>query len=405
MAEAASTYGVRMFRTLSRAQLAVDLSVAGVFLLIGLPFSLANRETGPLTLLVLSVALALRRLSPGLALAIAWFGAVFQMALGGSPEFADIAIFGVLYATARYGGNVVRWIGLGSAVLGSFVAVIYLLIVPSWMGPNGLAGGFFDLPRVAFVFAISLFGIFSLLGLSWTLGQLARVYVRGRDSRRAQLRAEGDVVVEQERNRIAREMHDVVAHSLAVVIAQADGARYARATDPEAVDAALSTISSTAREALGDVRLLLGQLRHAQGEAPAPVLADLGRLFEQLRASGLTIREEHSGERVPLSSSLQLASYRIVQEALTNALRHGDREREVVVTFDWQPEWLTITVHNAIAQETSANPRGSAGHGIAGMRERAVLSGGSFQADDDGHGHFLVVATLPLGQQNGTEPR
>src|SRR5690606_25299861 len=129
----------------------------------------------------------------------------------------------------------------------------------------------------------------AMFGLSWTLGLLARTRRTARESRQAQERAEfeeaqarQDVIVEQERNRIARDMHDVVAHSLAVVIAQADGARYAQASDPDATSAALTTISNTAQEPLSHVRILLGQFRHRHGGSLQPVRDDRDRLIEQM---------------------------------------------------------------------------------------------------------------------------
>jgi signal transduction histidine kinase len=160
--------------------------------------------------------------------------------------------------------------------------------------------------------------------------------------------AQRNVVVEQERNRIARDMHDVVAHSLAVVIAQADGARYARAQDPEAVDAALTTISTTARDALGDVRILLTRLRQDDAAGPQPVLADLDRLVEQMRSTGLDIEWTTTGSPTTLGSGAQLAVFRIVQEALTNALRHGDAGRAVYLTLAWTDGWVAVTIDNAV---------------------------------------------------------
>ena len=135
---------------------------------------------------------------------------------------------------------------------------------------------------------------FALL-LSWTVGALVRTAVRAQENREAQRRAEADAAAEQERVRIARDMHDVVAHSLAVVIAQADGARYAAGADPAAAGSsaaieALGTISTTARAALADVRLLLTQLRHPQPEGPQPRLADLEELYAQVRAAGVELR-------------------------------------------------------------------------------------------------------------------
>ena len=259
---------------------------------------------------------------------------------------------------------------------------------------------------IMFFFALVVFV------LSWTFGLLAKTWRRARENseaiaveQRERLAAQRDVAIEQERTRIARDMHDVVAHSLAVVIAQADGARYAGVKDPGAVDAALVAISHTARQALGEVRVLLGQLRHNQGDAPQPTVADLQPLFQQLRASGLTVTFSENGEVVSLTAGQQLAVYRIVQEALTNALRHGDASREVAVSFDWSAESVVIEVSNAVtpAQNDAAaadEPRSS--HGLAGMSERAKLWGGTFAAGLAGQ-TYGVRAVLPIAVPDSAE--
>jgi signal transduction histidine kinase len=388
-----------MFRTLRPYQLAVDLVLAALFFLFALVGAvLGNLWIDLVVTVIMSIALAFRRLSPGVALIVAWVASITQMAGAGTvPAFSDLVVLAVLFCTASYGGRAVRWLGLASAGLGAIIATLYIVVLPLIV-PNGPlsqssngsylpAGG--DLVRSIL---LTLFGSLAVLGLSWTLGLLARTYRRARESRRAQTLAEQIVVVEQERNRIARDMHDVVAHSLAVVIAQADGARYAHASNPESVDTALATISTTAREALGDVRVLLSQLRHSQGESPQPMLEDIDRLVNQMRASGLVIAREEQGSPASLPTGQQLAVYRIVQEALTNVLRHGDTEHEVRVLFDWQVSSLVVTVTSARSDDGVPTP---GGHGLAGMRERAILAGGTFSAEaaDD---CFVVTASLPI---------
>ncbi|WP_309620920.1 histidine kinase, partial [Salinibacterium sp.] len=340
-------------------------------------------------------ALAVRRMSPALALAIAWAGALLQMHSGGVPDIADLAIPAVLFATARYGDGVAKWLGLGSAVLGAIVASSYLVFRrPAEVNAadyldyiTGIAS------RGMFVTLVGIaIAAFAVLGLSWTAGLLVKTRANARESLREQLRAENTVVIEQERNRIARDMHDVVAHSLAVVIAQADGARYARASDPDAVNGALVTISTTAREALADVRILLGQLRHSQDAGPQPALADLDRLVEQLRSAGLLVVFNQRGDPLGLPTGQQLALFRIVQEALTNALRHGDLEREVVAVLDWTGDAAALTITNAVAAP-ARQPH--VGHGLAGMRERALLVGGTFSAGPE-DGGFVVRAGIPM---------
>jgi signal transduction histidine kinase len=393
-----------VFRKLSSRRLLTDLAIAAVFLLLSLLNTWSG--SGPVdvaALVVFSLALALRRISPALALIVAWAGALVQLSTGllvaagplsgvmgrpTVPAFSDLAILAVLFATAAYGGRRVRWLGLASALFGAFLATAYIVLSP--LASVGDAIG--NTAPLVHGAVIILFGCLAALGLSWTLGQLTRTWRRARDSRVAQAAAENDVVVEQERNRIARDMHDVVAHSLAVVIAQADGARYARSSDPGAVDDALTTISTIAREALGDVRILLTQLRHSQGEVPQPVLGDINTLVDQMSAAGLVVHRTDSGEAPELPSGQQLAVFRIVQEALTNALRPGDTSQPVSIHFDWSGQ-TTVTVTNAIEERTpDAN---SAGHGLAGMRERALLAGGSLTATVAGE-QWIVYATIPM---------
>jgi signal transduction histidine kinase len=201
-------------------------------------------------------------------------------------------------------------------------------------------------------------------------------------------------------------MHDVVAHSLAVVVAQADGARYAAVSDPSVASNALGTISTTARAALADVRLLLTQLRRSQAEGPQPTLADLEQLYAQLRTAGVELRVDvdPAPRRTP-SASIQLAVYRILQEALTNALQHGGAG-PVDVRLAWHSDRVDLEVRNALRagatatqpqeRETHAAGERTRGHGVIGMRERAQLVGGRLDAVAQ-DGTFVVRTALPIG--------
>lgn len=372
-----------MFRRLTPFQLTVDVGVAVLCLLVRGTMSFENLAMW-FVVVLMAGALAIRRLSPALALGVAWAGAILQMLAALPPDVSNAAILAVLFATARYGGSRVRWAGLVSAVGGAVIASAYTVLV------SGIFGTPVDVAVFFRSFAVSVFAATAVLGLSWTLGLLWRTWDNARQSRRNQLAAEQSMIVEQERNRIARDMHDVVAHSLAVVIAQADGARYAG--DKPTTDAALVTIASTAREALADVRLLLGQLRHSQEQGPQPVLADLDRLVEQLRASGLVVAVEQRGTALQLPAARELAIYRIVQEALTNALRHGETGEEVVVLVEWGPDAASLTISNAL-RLPARDPR--PGHGLAGMRERALLVGGTLDAQPE-NDHWVVRAWIPV---------
>jgi signal transduction histidine kinase len=389
-----------MFRTLTARQLAVDISVPALLVLFGVWVQYGGDPRAIAVILGMGAALVFCRLSPALALIIAWVVSLLQVLADVPPHFSNLAILVVLYATAAYGSRTVRWAGLISAFAGAAVITISVAL-PDVL--ERLVGA--DLSAVlnlrATVVGALLVFITALVAflLSWTVGLLWSTVLRSRANRRAALAAEQEVAAEQERTRIARDMHDVVAHSLAVVVAQADGARYIAGKDPEATEAALVTISSTAREALADVRLLLAQLRHSQGDGPQPTLVDLERLFDQLRAAGLTLTSEVSGVPLALGTSQQLAVYRIVQESLTNALRHAQTTEPVVVHFGWTPHGLDLTIASALKPPTGRTGAiktgvASAGHGLAGMTERALLVGGHLTAGPDS-GRFVVHAWLP----------
>ncbi|WBU38405.1 sensor histidine kinase [Homoserinibacter sp. YIM 151385] len=386
-----------MLRALTTRQLVADAVIAGVVFLAFLVWVLVlGIVPGLLVLVLYSAAVFFRRLQPGIGLAIAWAASLLHMAAQLDPNPINLLVLGVLYATARHGSRLVRWLGFASAFVAAAFIAAYVVLVPAVIEYLGGGGGSILLQRVtlgAFLFGAALAGFL----LCWTAGLLVGTWQVARASAAAREDAEREVVAEQERTRIARDMHDVVAHSLAVVIAQADGARYLKGKDPAALDGALDTIGSTAREALADVRVLLGQLRHSQGSAPQPVIADLERLYAQLRAAGLDVREERSGEPHPLGTSPQLAVYRIVQEALTNALRHGDTAEPVLIRFDWAPGGLHLSISNAVGAPRSG-PIPGTGHGVAGMTERALIVGGRLDAvrTDD---RYTVRAWLPSGER------
>lgn len=381
-----------MFRRLTTFQLVLDITVSVLAVALRLTMQIDNRAF-LVAILLMGAALAVNRLSPALALGLAWAGAIIQMYSGVEPDLANLAILVVLYSTARNGVPPVKWAGLASAGVGAVVASLYV----TFRRPGYIAEGdpvFFGTPQaLVFQLVVVFIAFAALLGISWTIGLLVRTRRNARESKAREALAEHAVVIEQERNRIARDMHDVVAHSLAVVIAQADGARYAAPNDPDAADEALTTIAATAREALADVRMLLGQLRHNQEQGPQPMLADLATLIDQLRASGLDVAFTENGSAPVLPASQQLAIYRIVQEALTNALRHGEVGGRVEVVLDWTPNAASLSITNPLRAGEADAPH--SGHGITGMRERALLVGGLFTAQPVGDS-FAVAATIPV---------
>lgn len=392
-----------MFRPLLRYQIVTDVVVAVLFFLLaalGTVMSTAylsglDSRAGMVVGFVLaagfSIALGMRRWSPPVALALAWVLAIAQMLFGLPPLPANLAIFGILYVTAAYGTRLLFWLGFGSALLGAAVITVYLVVPPLVRGGWSLQGAI----AANLLLGITVFFSAALaLLLAWTVGALVRTALRARENQLAQERAEAEIAVEAERNRIARDMHDVVAHSLAVVIAQADGARYAATADPAVATSALGEIAATARSALTDVRLLLTQLRHSQSEGPQPTIADLEQLYAHVRGAGVDLRVDvDPAPVIEPPTAVQLATYRILQEALTNALRHGDGGA-VDVRLAWHPREVEIEVRNR-RRQTEVGGRG--GHGIIGMGERAGLVGGTLTAGPQSDEHFVVAARLPIG--------
>jgi signal transduction histidine kinase len=209
--------------------------------------------------------------------------------------------------------------------------------------------------------------------------------------------ARAGAAIAEERARIARELHDLVAHNVSVMVVQAGAERHALADDQGATREVLSSIEDSGRQALAEARRLLGMLRRgaeAQGLEPQPGLSQLEALVEQVRRAGLSVTTRVEGERVELPAGLDLCAYRVVQESLTNALKHAG-PAEVEVTLRYAPRALSILVTDDGRGAASPNGAGG-GHGLVGMRERVALYGGRFDAGPrEGQG-FQVAVELPL---------
>ncbi|MEU6049957.1 sensor histidine kinase [Streptomyces xanthochromogenes] len=218
--------------------------------------------------------------------------------------------------------------------------------------------------------------------------------------------------VAAERGRIARELHDVVAHHMSVISVQAGLAGFVFASDPATARAALSTISGTSAEALEELRRMLQVLREADDQvpgAPMPGLARVGELAERIRAGGVDVTLRTLGTPRPLAPGVELCAYRVVQEALTNVLKHAP-DSPVVVQLDYGTHRLTVSVVNGCARpgrqgEIPDRVRTGGGHGLIGMRERAKLYGGSISIGPRSGGGFAVTLALPTsaGALSGEE--
>lgn len=245
--------------------------------------------------------------------------------------------------------------------------------------------------------------------VAWLSGQLMRrwehrsaVLREHLDDVTATEQARAAAAVADERARIARELHDVVAHSISVMVIQAGSARLRLHDDLSASEQALHSVEQTGRQALAEMRLMLGVLRSDDQDLalmPQPGLRGLDQLLDQMRDAGLTVEGHVEGVPVTLSPALDLSAYRIVQEALNNALKHaGDTSATVRVAY--QPDLLLLDVTNQPG--TPPGGRVNGGHGIIGMRERAALFGGSLKAEPQPFGGFKVQAAIPLPSQGRT---
>jgi signal transduction histidine kinase len=260
---------------------------------------------------------------------------------------------------------------------------------------NGLSEGKSDLGDV--VFPLLLLGLPAIIGRTtraWRtqaeeLGRLAKELEQEREER-------ARLAVVEERGRIAREMHDVVAHSLGVIVVQAGGARLQLDDEPEETRRALEVIEQTGRQSLSEIRGLLGRLRDddEMALAPAPGLAQLEQLVARASDAGLKVGLRVEGSPRPLPPGVDLSAYRIVQEALTNAIKHaGPAEATVVLRYGAHD--VTIEIADDGSGE-GAPDLPSGGHGLVGMRERVALHGGEIAAGPRAGRGYSVSARLPV---------
>jgi signal transduction histidine kinase len=304
-----------------------------------------------------------------------------------------------------------RYVAAGANVV--FAAIIAFLML-SWRYGGGVGWyqpvHYGDRPMLMtygwqlFALLLLIAGACAAAGLLLALSQERGNLFRARELAQSSLKeTEIDLVVEQERTRIARDLHDVLAHSLAVIAAQADGTRYLSKDQPPAVLNALDTIARSARSALVDAQRVIEGVRDDGLVTHQPRLSDVTALIESMQRGSLNIHRSESGAPVELSTGQQVAVFRIVQECLTNALKHGGRGTDVRLHFDWTGPGLTLHAASAIGpvdQErlgNQAEPR--IGRGLPGMRERAHLAGGWLTAGPDGE-HFRVTVFIPYGSRD-----
>jgi signal transduction histidine kinase len=382
-----------IYAWLRRHQILVDSVLAGVLALFAAGQMWADPVLQvPMTLLLV-VPVAVRRKVPVTAYAIAQAAALWQIATN-ELSGAVLAVLVLLYTVAAYRPRRVSVTVLCVSLAGSGVAGLIF-----WTQPG------LQLSSRLFVAGV-MFGGSALT--AWVLGDSMRYrrgYYAALEDRAARLEAERDaqskVAAAAERARIARELHDVIAHHVSVMVVQADGAAYALRSAPETTETALHAISRTGRQALNEMRNLLGVLR-TDGDraqlAPVPGLGELRELLDQARAAGLAVTYTLSGTPRDLPEGAELAAYRVVQESLTNTRKHAGLAASAAVTLRYEAAGLTVEVTD---DGLASSAPGSAGHGLAGMRERIEMYGGTVQAGPLEGGGFGVVARLPCPQTAG----
>ena len=354
---------------------------------LGAPAGTAIPFVVGLALLALQVGpLLWRRTNPSLVLLVVAgaFGA--RVLLGFNPGIAGFGLLVAMYSVSAYEVGARRVFFLVLAGLGFAAGFVVF----------GVTGN----PRS---FAITVPSLFFVA--AWLIGdylRTRRAYVTQLEERAARLERERDqdrrLAADEERTRIARELHDVVAHDVSVIAIQAGAARAVQASKPEAAARALGLIETTARETLIELNRLLGVLRGSNGAAPErnpqPGIAQLPLLVEELRAAGLEVDARIEGEARPLASALDLTAYRILQEATTNVHKHA-RARRVDIRVRYTHRMLALNVRDD-GSGGGGDPASSSGHGLIGMRERVALFGGKLRAGRNRAGGFSVYALLPI---------
>jgi len=376
----------------------VDVCLGVALAIVGLPEAILGPTPWPLAIcldLALIPPLVWRRRSPTLAFSTISAIAFAQWLIGPHAPFgthqltayhlvADIALLVAFYTVAA---REPRRRTIAAAVV---LEVALLSATVHWAGGrNGPA------------LFVLLSGTAAAAGVSGNNARTRRAYLASLEERAATLEVERDqqarLAAAAERARIARDMHDVVAHNISVMIALADGASYAVGARPERAAEAMTQVSATGRQALGEMRRLLGVLR--DGDRPSPVqpqprLADLETLLAQVRLTGLRASLVTEGALATLPPGLQLAVYRLVQESLTNTLKHAVAAESARVQVRLRDRRLEVSVADDGVAPTAPH---HSGHGIAGMRERAGVYGGTIDAGPNAGLGWRVRACFDLG--------
>ncbi|MFB6726444.1 sensor histidine kinase [Kribbella sp. NPDC056345] len=389
--------GLLTARPLPARSKAFDLLFAGALGVTAGFLGLAQARWGGVVGLAMLGPLIWRRTHPELV----FFGvsavAVLQWLAAVELQPGNIGLIVALYAISVYGDIRFSRIALGVGCLGVLMAVSRYWSSSDWR------------QQVTMMVALGalVFGV-------WAFGERRRtrgLYVAQLEERAVQAERtrdrESKLAVSAERTRIAREIHDVVAHGLSIMIVQADGGLYAADQSPEAAKKALATIGDTGRASLTEMRKMLGLLKADEQNVldpnqprPQPGVSSLPELIENVRDAGLSVDYQVTGTPRDLPALLGLTAYRIVQEGLTNTLKHAGPGARTSVTLDFGREMLTVVVTDD-GRGGGVAPSTEPGHGLVGMHQRASVSGGTVNAGPKAGGGYEVIAKLPYHLPGG----
>ena len=378
-----------------RRPLVADGALAALVLVVSLPpfTSLPHSNKALAVALILATVCPLvwRRRAPFLVLVIMAGPAVGQLITG--QQVTNFLAFLIAFYTVAVWSPPRRVIGAAALLEIGIVLGVVALRGPSSSRTVGW--------HAVFVWALAsgLVAVAGLLGYYVRTNRRARAAAVAERAERLEREREqqAQLAASAERARIAREMHDIVAHNIAVMIALAEGAAYTTKKDADQAVDLMGRVSTTGRTALTEMRRLLGVLRQAAPDehAPQPSLADLDGLLVSFRAAGLDVEMTVTGQSFPLPPSAQLAVYRMVQEALTNTLKHAPgAAARVLLRYAEGEVGLEVTDDGGVGAGGAAP---GTGHGIAGMRERAAVFGGQVSAGPHPGGGWRVRAVLRIG--------
>ncbi len=377
-----------------------------------------NRMPLVLVALTIAVAVGLSRHLPGAALALIWATGTVQLLSGTQVLLIEFAVAFVAFGTARWGSTAVLWLSGLSIPAAAVVGVAFMTFDAALPLLGGLSNR--NLLDLAYRFTgtwqigAAVFGMFAL-GAPWLAGLAVRLGARAQASKVSQTAAEEDAEraareadqareiarLREDQTRLARDVHDVVGHSLAVILAQAESAQFLADADTEKLKTTMATIATSARASLQDVRQVL-----TTTAGPAVRQGGLDALVDGVRASGHEVVSTEVGSPQPLPPELDVVAFRVLQEMLTNAIKHGRRDTPVQVERHWEGE-LRIEVRNAIdtaagdelTQPIRARPPEPGGQGLDGMRRRLESVGGRLDVrrrDEAVGPTFTATAWVPV---------